>query len=74
MLGFKTSRYVFSQYGTTTVNFVNPKNFSMVVSKEYFRDRGDTQEIQNANGFVTKIYSALQTVTNNKSRLGCAHL
>ncbi len=73
ILAFKTSRYVFSQYGTTTVYFLNPKNFSLVVSKEYFRDRGDTQEIPNANGFVTKIYSAMQSVTNNRSRLGCAH-
>jgi hypothetical protein len=73
-LKFKNADYVFSQYGTTTVYFLNPKNFTLVVSKEYFRDRGDTQEIQNANGFVTKIYSALQTVTNNKSRLGCVHL
>lgn len=74
ILAFKTSRYVFSQYGTTTTYFLNPKNFNLVVSKEYFRDRGETQEIQNANGFVTKIYSALQTVTNNRSRLGCVHL
>ncbi len=74
ILAFKTSRYVFSQYAGTTVEFLNPKNFSLVVSKEYFRDRGDTQEIPNANGFVTKVYSALQSVTNNRSRLGCAHL
>lgn len=72
-LKFKNADYVFSQYGTATVEFLNPKNFTLVVSKEYFRDRGDTQEIQNANGFVSKIYSALQTVTNNRSRLGCAH-
>jgi hypothetical protein len=74
VLGFKTSRYVFSQYGSTSVFFLNPKNFQLVASKEYFRDRGDTQEIPNANGFVTKIYSALQTITNNRSRIGCAHL
>jgi hypothetical protein len=74
ILGFKTSRYVFSQYASTSVFFLNPKNFQLVGSKEYFRDRGDTQEIPNANGFVTKIYSALQTVTNNRSRIGCAHL
>lgn len=73
ILAFKTARYVFSQYGTTSLYFTNPKNFQLVVSKEYFRDRGDTQEIQNANGFVTKIYSALQTVTNNRSRLGIVH-
>lgn len=74
ILGFKTSRYVFSQYGSSSVFFLNPKNFQLVGSKEYFRDRGDTQEIPNANGFVTKIYSALQTVTNNRSRNGCVHL
>lgn len=74
ILGFKTARYVFSQYGTSSVFFVNPKNFSLVVSKEYFRDRGDTQEIPNQNGFVSKIYSALQTVSNNRSRLGVAHI
>lgn len=74
ILAFKTSRYVFSQYGTTTVYFLNAKNFNLVASKEYFRDKGDTQEIPNANGYVTKVYSALQSVTNNKSRLGCAHL
>lgn len=74
ILGFKTSRYVFSQYGSASVFFLNSKNFQLVGSKEYFRDRGDTQEIPNANGFVTKIYSALQTVTNNRSRIGCAHL
>ena len=74
ILGFKTARYVFSQYADTDVNFLNPKNFQLVVSKEYFRDRGETQEIPNANGFVSKIYSALQTCTNNRSRLGVAHV
>lgn len=74
ILAFKTARYVFSQYGTSSVFFQNPKNLQVVASKEYFRDRGDTQEIPNANGFVTKIYSALQTTTNNRSRLGVAHV
>lgn len=74
ILAFKTARYVYSQYGGTSVYFVNPKNLQLIVSKEYFRDRGDTQEIPNANGFVTKIYSAMQLITNNKSRLGIAHI
>jgi hypothetical protein len=74
ILGFKTCRWVFSPYGGTNVYQLNPKNFSLIVSREYFRDRSDTQEIQNANGFVTKIYSALQTVINNRSRLGVVHL
>lgn len=74
ILGFKTSRYVFSQAAGTRQFFVNPKNFQLVVSQEYFRDKGDTQEIPNANGYVFKIYSALQTVTNNRSRLGSNHI
>lgn len=74
ILAFKTSRYVFSQYGGSSVFFLNPKNFQLVASKEMFRDRGDTQEIPNANGYVTKIYSALQSITNNRSRLGVAHV
>ena len=65
---------MFSQYASTKIYFLNPKNFTIVASKEYFRDRGDTQEFPNANGFITKIYSALQTVTNNRSRLGVLYI
>lgn len=70
ILAFKTARYVFSQYGGTSVFMLNPKTTKLVVSKEYFRDKGETSEIQNANGFVFKIYSALQFLTDNKSRNG----
>lgn len=69
-LAFKTARYVFSQYGGVNVYMVNKRSFKLVVSKQYFRDKGETSEIPNANGFGFKIYSALQLVTNNKSRLG----
>lgn len=73
-LKFKNANYVFSQYGGPRVFFINPKNFSLVVSKGYFRDRSETQPLENATGFTTRIYSALQTVTNNRSRLGSAHI
>ncbi len=73
-LMFKTAKYVFSQYGTTSVYGLNTKNFRIVVSKEYFRDKGDTQEIDDINGFIVKIYTALQTVVTNRSRLFCVHL
>lgn len=73
-LMFKTAMYVFSQYGTTSVYFGNEKSFQLIVSKEYFRQREDTMPLQGANGCETKIYSALQTVTDNRSRLGVAHL
>jgi hypothetical protein len=72
-LKIKSADYIFSQYGDTKLYFLNPKNFKVCVSREYFRDRGETQEIQNAHGFTTKLYSALQSVTDNRSRLGVLH-
>lgn len=71
-LAFKTAAFVFSQYGGERVYFGNPRSLQLVVSKQYFRDRGETNEIDDANGFVSKIYSGLQLVTNNKSRLAVA--
>lgn len=69
VLAFKTARYVFGQYGGSKIYGMPKKSVSLIVSKEYFRDKGAEQEIQDANGFVSKIYSALQLVTDNKSRL-----
>lgn len=73
-LAFKTARYIFSQYGTTSIFMFNPKTVYVAVSKEYFREKGETQEIQNANGYTFKIYSGLQLVVNNKSRVVCVHV
>lgn len=69
VLKFKNADYIFSQYGGTKVYFLNPKNYNIVVSKQYFRDKGNTIEIPAQNAFVFKIYSALQAVVNNRSRL-----
>ena len=49
--------------------FLNPKNYKIVVSKQYFRDKGNTIEIPAQNAFVFKVYSALQAIVNNRSRL-----
>lgn len=68
-LAFKTAKYVFSQYGGTRIYGLNPKSFRVTCSKEAFRKKGDTIEIPNANGFVVKLFSMLQTITDNKSRL-----
>ena len=68
-IAFKSARYIFSEKASTKIFMMNPKSLTMVVSQEYFRDKGETQEIDDANGFSFKIYSALQLVTNNKSRL-----
>jgi hypothetical protein len=73
-LMFKTARYVFSQYGGTNVYFLNPKNFKLIGSSTYFRDKGETRELQAQAGYTFSIYSALQSVTTNRSRLGVAHL
>lgn len=69
LLAFKNARWVFSQHGGTRIYGINPKSFRVVVSKEAFRQKGDTIEIPNANGYVCKMFSMLQTITDNKSRL-----
>lgn len=69
VLAFKSSRYVFSQYGDDKIYFLNPKSYQIVFSKQYFRDKGNTQEINDQNAFRFFIYSAGQALTNNKSRL-----
>jgi hypothetical protein len=69
IIGFKTARWVFSQYGDDEIYGLNPKSFNLTVSKDAFREKGETSEIQNANGFVFKLFSMLQSTTNNKSRL-----
>lgn len=73
-LAFKTSRYIFSQYGSSRVLFLNPKSCQLRVSKQFFRAKGKEQEIDNANGHRVFIYSAVQLVTDNRSRLGVAHV
>lgn len=69
---FKTATWVFSQYAGNSgaVYLLNNKALKLVVSSMYFRDFSAPVEIPNANGFVGKIYSALQLVGYNRSRLG----
>jgi hypothetical protein len=68
---FKTAMWVYSQYGPASdVYMLNSKSYNVVVSKEYFRKKGQTMEQQASEGYVFKIYSALQAITNNRSRLG----
>jgi hypothetical protein len=74
ILAFKTSRYVFSQYGSTSLYFLGKKSIECEFAKEFFRSRGETQELPNAAGYRTTVYSAGQMTTNNKSRLGILHL
>jgi hypothetical protein len=73
-IAFKNARYVFSPYGGTRVIFGNAENFNVVVSKAYFRDKRAPQALEGQTGTRSIIYSALQTVTNCRSRLGVAHV
>lgn len=70
VLAFKSARYIFSHKGGTSIYFLNPKNYQMVVSKQYFRDKGNTYDVPGQNAFYFLIYSAMQFVVNNRSRLG----
>lgn len=74
VLAFRTARYIFSQYGGSKVYFLNPRSYKLVFSRQYFRDKGNTVEIPQMNGFIFKIYSAGQAITNNKSRLAVLDL
>jgi hypothetical protein len=71
-VAFKNVPWVYSQYGGTKVYGLN-KATRLVVSKQYFRDKGETKETDEANGFVFKIYSALQFGTAAKSRQWVAY-
>lgn len=70
VLAFKGAKYIFSHKGGTSIYMLNPKNYQLVVSRQYFRDKGTTYDVPGQNAFYFLIYSALQFVTNNKSRLG----
>lgn len=74
VLAFKGADYFFSQYGGTRVYLLNNKAFSLKVSKQYFRDRGETMELERINGFKSRIYTALQSVVANKARLGVVYI
>lgn len=69
-LKFKTSNYVFSQYGGTRLYFLSPKCFKLIFFKGAQRQKGEESEINNGNGFRFFIWSMLQTIVTNKSRLG----
>lgn len=68
-IAFKSAPYIFSQYGDDKIYGLNPRSIKLVVSKQYYMDKGETRENEDANGFSFKMYSALQTIVNNKSRL-----
>jgi hypothetical protein len=71
-IAFKTAQCIFSPGVTTDFDyawFLNPKAYQVKVFKGAFRQKGDTNEIPGQSGYVCEIYSALQAVVANKSRL-----
>jgi hypothetical protein len=71
---FMNADYIFSPFGGTSVQFLNPKSFQLAVSKGNYREMGEQIPLENATGFTRRVYSALQTVVSNRSRLGVAHV
>ena len=70
VLSFKGAKYIFSNRGGTTIYFLNPKNYQLVVSSQYFRDKGETAQVNGQNAFYFLIYSAIQFVITNRWRVG----
>lgn len=68
-LAFRDKDFIFSQFGDDHVYFLNPKSYRFTVSKQYFRDKGSTEVITGQNAFQFPIYSAVQALVTNKSRL-----
>ncbi len=74
VLMFKSLPWAWSQYGGSNVYLLNPKSYRMLVSKQAYKEKSQTMPIQGQNAFYFLIYTAMQNVVNNKSRLAVIHL
>lgn len=72
-LAFKDAPYVYSQYGTDSIYFLNPKSYTIRAAKTHWRFKDKEVTLSNAEGYKTSVYSALQAVVDNRSRLGVAY-
>jgi hypothetical protein len=70
VLAFKGAKYLFSHRGGTSIYFLNPKNYQLVCSSQYFRDKGETNQVNGQNAFYFLLYSALQFCVSQRWRLG----
>jgi hypothetical protein len=70
VLAFKGAKYIFSHRGGTKIYFLNPKNYQLCASNQYFRDKGENIPVQGQNAQYFLIYSALQFVITNRWRAG----
>lgn len=70
-IAFGNAQMIFSHaYSSDSYFFASPKSLQLKVSKSHFRAKGETNEVDTIQGYVTKLYSAIQLVTANRSRLG----
>ncbi len=74
-LAFKNAKWVFSQYAhATSVYMLNPKNYRIYASKSMFRYKDKEVKLPNAEAYTTSVFSVLQAITDNRSRLGVVHV
>lgn len=71
-LAFKTASWGFSPHGDDHVFFLEPDSYELILSKEYNRHKGEVAELDARTMFQSKIYSALQSIAKNRSRIGVA--
>jgi hypothetical protein len=70
-IAFKTGRYVYSKDAPAGKQYMlGSKTYRVFVSREFYRAKGETQEIQGGTGYTFQVYTGIQATTNNRSRLG----
>lgn len=70
-IAFKTGRWVYSKEAPAGKGyFLGSKTYRVFVSRDFYRAKGETQEIQGGTGYTFQVYTGIQATTNNRSRLG----
>jgi len=70
-IAFKTARWVYSKEAAAgKAFFLGNKTYKAFVSRDFYRAKGETQEIQGGTGYTFQVYTGIQATTNNRSRLG----
>lgn len=70
-LAFKTGRMVYSKEAPAGKFYLlGNKTYKVFVSRDFYRAKGETQEIQGGTGYTFQCYTGIQATTNNRSRLG----
>ncbi len=74
-IAFKTARWVFSQYASTSVFMGNPRHLTIYVARDRYRKLGDTEQLSGQQiAYTRKLFTGLQIVTSNRSRLSVTHV